>query len=153
VSSVLSFPDVNELSDDLRRIIDEFGRLHGQPCHGLSGLYAPALDVVQTATAIEVYVDLPGVSLGALRVLCVQENLIIVGENVPKEPRAPDGSAFHLLERGVGPFARVIRLNTAVDASQARAVLTAGELHVTLPRVEERRGREIAIRVQELKAR
>jgi HSP20 family molecular chaperone IbpA len=36
----------------------------------------------------------------------------------------------------------------AVDAGQARAILSAGELRITVPRIAERRGREIRIAIE-----
>jgi HSP20 family molecular chaperone IbpA len=42
----------------------------------------------------------------------------------------------------------VLRLAGALDAGRAHATLTAGELHVVLPRIEERRGREVPIPVR-----
>jgi HSP20 family molecular chaperone IbpA len=39
----------------------------------------------------------------------------------------------------------VIRLAGAIDAGRARATLTAGELRIEFPRIEERRGRQIRI--------
>jgi HSP20 family molecular chaperone IbpA len=57
-------------------------------------------------------------------------------------------AAFHLAERTFGHFACVVRCEVAVDASRARATLGAGELHVVLPRIDDRRGREIAITVE-----
>jgi HSP20 family protein len=146
---MLSFPDVNELTDDVRRVFEEFDRRHGPSCHGVSSVYAPALDVVETVESIEVSVDLPGVPADAVRVFFKDGTLAIVGEKLASEPCGPEGSAFHLLERGFGRFARVIRLNVAVDAARALASLEAGELRVTVPRIPERRGREITVSVVE----
>jgi HSP20 family molecular chaperone IbpA len=55
--------------------------------------------------------------------------------------------AFHLAERTFGRFARAITLSGAFDAGRATASLAGGELRVVLPRIEERRGRDIAIEV------
>jgi HSP20 family molecular chaperone IbpA len=41
-----------------------------------------------------------------------------------------------------------VRLNGAFDVGRADATLRAGELRVTLPRIEERRGRERRIPVR-----
>jgi HSP20 family molecular chaperone IbpA len=41
-----------------------------------------------------------------------------------------------------------VRLTGAFDAARAVATLRAGELRVTLPRIEERRGREHRIPVR-----
>jgi HSP20 family molecular chaperone IbpA len=73
--------------------------------------------------------------------------LIITGHK-----RAPSCSArdatFHVAERSFGRFAYGVRLSLAVDCGRARAKLHAGELHVTLPVVEERRGRERQIAIE-----
>jgi HSP20 family molecular chaperone IbpA len=52
------------------------------------------------------------------------------------------------VERDFGRFARAVRLHTAVDAGRARAVLTLGELRVILPKIADRRGREIRVTVE-----
>jgi HSP20 family molecular chaperone IbpA len=56
-------------------------------------------------------------------------------------------AAFHLAERGFGRFVRAVRLSGAFDGGSARASLTAGELRIFLPRIDERRGRDIRIDV------
>jgi hypothetical protein len=59
--------------------------------------------------------DVPGVAASALRVLFKHGTLVIVGEKLATEPVGADGSAFHLVERGFGRFARVVRLNAAIS--------------------------------------
>ena len=56
-------------------------------------------------------------------------------------------AAFHLAERTFGQFVCVVRCEVAVDAGRARATLGSGELHIMLPRVEDRRGAEIPITI------
>jgi HSP20 family molecular chaperone IbpA len=41
-----------------------------------------------------------------------------------------------------------VRLDGAFDAGRASASFTSGELRITIPRLEERRGREIRIPVR-----
>src|SRR5204863_225464 len=61
--------------------------------------------------------------------------------------RARAESSFHLVERGYGRFARVVRLGRACDTSRAKATLIDGELRVTLPKVADRRGRLVPIAI------
>ncbi len=105
------------------------------------------LDVVETATAIEVVVDLAGVSADDVKVLFVRNTLVISGSKLPGVCEEAE-AAFHLAERTFGRFARAVRLAGAFDAGRADARLAIGELHVTLPRIEERRGNEIRIPVR-----
>ena len=148
---MLSFPEVNELSEDVRRVFEELDRLHGPAARALTSVYSPALDVVETADTVEVFIDLPAVPASALRVLFKNGALIVVGEKLAPEACGVDGAAFHLVERGFGRFARVIRFVDALDAGRARATLRAGELRISVPRITDRRGHEIVVPVEEVR--
>jgi HSP20 family molecular chaperone IbpA len=109
--------------------------------------YRPPVDVVETAAAIDVIVDLPGVSASSVRVVVTGGTLVIAGRKGP--PVCQHASAtFHLAERSFGRFAYGLRVAVAIDDARATATLRSGELHVTLPRIDERRGsqREITIK-------
>ena len=72
--------------------------------------------------------------------------LLLSGEKTPVACDHAD-IAFHIAERAFGRFARAIELDGAIDAGKAIATLTDGELRVTLPRLQERRGTKIRIPV------
>jgi len=108
--------------------------------------YRPPLDVIETTTAIEIVADLPGVAPEGVRVAFTGEAVIITGDKRPTGCHHAD--AFHLAERTFGRFACAVRIDGAVDAAKARAVIRAGELHVTLPRIADRRRREMPIAVE-----
>jgi HSP20 family protein len=139
------FREARDLADDVRRAFEDLERHAG--VHGVSGECAPSVDVYETAEAIEVVMDLPGVPEDAVRVLVKQGTVLIVGEKTPTFCPASDAT-FHLVERGFGRFARAVRLPGAVDASRAEATLEDGELRLVLPRIEERRGREISVPIR-----
>lgn len=109
-----------------------------------AGECTPPLDVLETGDGVEVILDVPGVPLDALRVLFSHGTLVVAGRKVPAGC-AHREAAFHLAERSFGRFARAVRLGGAFDAGRATATLTAGELHIVIPRIEERRGRDITI--------
>jgi HSP20 family protein len=134
-----------EIADDARRLLEEIQ----QDFPAVAELTAdcrPPLDVVETATSLEVVVDLPGVPASAIRVAIRDGNLLIVGAK-PAAPMEPPAS-YHLAERSYGRFARVVRLNGAFDGRKARAVVSAGQLRIVLPLVEERRGHLLAVPVE-----
>jgi HSP20 family protein len=114
---------------------------HGGEC-------VPAMDVIETAEGIEILMDLPGVSASGIRLFFSQGTVVIAGEKRPAAC-AHREAAFHLAERGFGRFARAVRLNGAFDAGRATATLTDGELRIVLPRIEERRGRDMRIEIRE----
>jgi HSP20 family protein len=138
------FREARDLADDVRRVFEELERQSG--AGSVSGECVPAVDVVETADAIQIVVDLPGVRAESVRVLVKGNTILIAGEKPPAACPARDAS-FHLVERGFGRFARVIRLAGAFDASRAQATLRAGELRLALPRIEDRRGRGIPVPV------
>ena len=113
---------------------------------GAAGEFTPAMDVVETAAGIELVIDVPGIPESALTIGFSQGTLFVAGRKSPGVC-AHAQAAFHLAERSFGRFVRAIRLAGAFDAGKATATLSAGELRVTLPRIEERRGRDIRIPV------
>src|SRR4051794_28886698 len=140
--------EIGDFSDELRRVFLELGRVFGS--ESLAGECMPTIDVYETDEALEVAVDLPGVDLAAVRVLGKGDSILIAGEKAAR--RARSDSSFHLVERGYGRFARVVRLARACDTAQARATLAAGELRVSVPKISDRRGRAIPITVDEAHA-
>jgi len=113
--------------------------------------YRPPVDVIETAESIEVVADLPGVPAESVHVTVSGATLVVTGHK-----RAPlcahREAAFHLAERTFGHFACMVRCEVAVDVGRARATLSMGELHVVLPRIDERRGRQIPIAVDSVES-
>jgi HSP20 family protein len=108
---------------------------------------SPPMDVVETATAVEILMDLPGVTLTSVKIVFAQGLLVIGGTKLPARCQHHE-AAFHFAERSFGRFARGVRLSGAFDTGQATAMLTAGELRVVLPRIAERRGKEVHVPVK-----
>jgi HSP20 family protein len=122
--------------------------LDGEPAmRGIPGECSPAMDVIETKATVEIVMDLPGVAPASVRVVFTDGVLVVAGAKLPA--RCEDREAeFHLAERSFGRFARAVRLAGALDAGRGTAILAAGELRVVLPRIEERRGRELTITVK-----
>jgi HSP20 family protein len=134
-----------DLAEDARRLLVELDR----DTPGVAAVNAecrPPLDVIETATSLEVVVDVPGVSPESLRIAVRRATLLIVGAKLaaPADPQA----RFHLAERSYGRFARAVRLTGAFDAARARAIVRRGQLRVILPRLDERRGHILRIPVE-----
>lgn len=112
-----------------------------------AGDCTPPMDVVETAAGIELVFDVPGVPASALTVGFSQGTVYVAGRKSPGGC-AHAHAAFHLAERSFGRFVRAVRLIGAFDAGKATATLAAGELRIVLPRIEERRGRDIRIPIK-----
>jgi HSP20 family protein len=136
-----------DLPEDLQRLFDMIleGPSSDRPVSAAE--CSPPLDVIETETGLEIVVDMPGIAPEAVQIVCARDVLMIAGEKVPAACEHRE-AAFHLAERAFGRFARAVRLEGAFDAGRASASLTAGELRVTIPRIEDRRGKEIRIPVR-----
>lgn len=137
--------DLRDLEADVRAIVRFLES--GTDLLATAGDYAPPIDVVETDTGLDVQLDLPGVPADALHVRVANGTLIVAGEKLLTGCDAP-GAAFLLAERGFGRFVRAIKLSGAWDLGAAEARLSCGVLHIHLPRLAERRGREIRIPVR-----
>jgi HSP20 family protein len=107
----------------------------------------PPMDVLETEAGVEIVMDLPGIDEQAVTITYRDGSVVIAGNKRPTGCRHQGKATFHLAERSFGRFARVISLHGALDASRARATLDSGELHVVIPRINERRGQPISIPV------
>lgn len=140
-----TFIGAADLAEDARQLLAELDK----DVPGAAAINTdcrPPVDVFETATAVEIVADVPGVSPESVRVAIRRNTLLIVGA---KAAAAVDRTArFHIAERSYGRFARVVRLNGAFDATRASARVQAGQLRITLPRLEERRGRILRIPVE-----
>jgi HSP20 family protein len=138
------FVERRETDDDLRRLLEQ---LTGTDPHPHAADCRVPLDVVETATGIDVIVDLVGVDPDAVQIVIARDTLLITGVKRSAACGHEDAT-FHVAERVFGRFARAVRLAGAFDVARGDATLRAGELRVTLPRIEERRGREHRIPVR-----
>jgi len=135
------FFDLRNASDDLPR---RFGRLELAREDGEGD--RPPMDVLETDSGIEIVLDLPGVDPQAVSIACQHDTVVITGTK-GQTRCAHSQVAFHLAEREFGRFRRSVTIGGAFDASRAQATLAAGELRIMLPRIDDRRGRPIPIRI------
>src|SRR5215831_18146150 len=102
------YVDRRELPEDLQTLLDA----------GISPEYSPPFDILETATGIEIRMDLPGVSSSEIEIVFAHNVLLIAGRKLPCA--CEDGSAaFHVAERSFGRFARAMMLDGAFDIDRA----------------------------------
>jgi len=147
IQRVLLSSEVRDLNDEVGRLFEDLDRTLGPSRRTPVGHCTPVLDVRETTEALEVVVDLPGVTPECVRVLIKNAVLIVAGEKPWPYPAGRGDATFHLVERSFGRFARAVKLDGAIDAGRARAVLDGGELRVSIPKLDERRGKDIFVPV------
>lgn len=135
--------EIGDFADEIRHAFQELGRILGTS--SVAGECSPAIDVYETDETLEVVVDIPGVDPAAVRVVAKGDSLLVVGDKAPR--RAHGESSFHLVERGYGRFARVVRFGRPCDVSKAHARIVHGELQISIPKIGDRRGRAIPIAI------
>ena len=95
-------------------------------------VYAPRVDIVETADALEVLADMPGVTREGVEVTLEQRVLTIRGR--ADAAAVPEGLAPLYLEYEPGDYERSFALSDAVDPSGIEARVRGGVLRLRLPK-------------------
>jgi HSP20 family protein len=144
--SVLHAAELGDLTEDVRRLLQELGAASGGRSAAV-GDCVPPLDVIETDEAVEILLDVPGVAASSLRVLMKGAVVLIAGEKWVSGP-GPGTGGYHLVERGSGRFARAVRVSGAFEGSRVRATLTDGELRISVPKLADRRGTGLVVPIE-----
>jgi len=89
-----------------------------------------ACDVIESSDAIEICLEIPGVSQDQIELQVEGDELIVSGAR-PME-REGDDEQFHRVERPCGEFSRRFRLPSTVDRDSIDASFREGVLRVKL---------------------
>jgi HSP20 family protein len=104
---------------------------------------APALDVFEDADNIEVSASLPGLRPEDVDITIQGDMLTIKGQRKAQAERKQ--GSYLVREQRSGAFFRSIQLPIMVDANKAQAQFEHGVLHLTLPKAESTKPRQIRI--------
>lgn len=100
-------------------------------------------EVEETADAIVVRLEVPGMRKEDCRVTIEGNRLILSGEK--RFERSSEDSAYHVMERAYGAFQRVVALPASVIDEQAAASYENGVLSVRLPKRPHAPGTRIPV--------
>ena len=107
--------------------------------------YAPRVDVIEDQGGFELAMELPGLEKADVKIEVENGVLTVSGER--KFP-GNNGHTYRRVEGNYGPFERSFELSNNVEAAKIAATMDKGILHVTLPRREETKPRQIEVAVQ-----
>lgn len=107
-------------------------------------LWMPAVDISETADALTVKAELPGIRKEDVRITVEDHVLTLSGER--KFEKDASGEDYHRIERAYGAFARSFTLPANVKTDKVEAAFQDGVLTVKLPKMEEAKPRTIEIR-------
>ena len=137
------FREMVDMQRRLDRIFDDMGRNLPESDWTEAGNWL-ALDVHETADAFTVETDLPGVSPENINVSVHENTLTISAETKREEKQEKDNRIIS--ERRYGTFHRSIRLPNTVNADKVEANFENGVLHLTLPKSESAKPRQIEVK-------
>ena len=135
------FRDVFALSDQLNRFFYPARREEGLAVAGF-----PAVNIYEDAEGLTLTAELPGLDPKAVEVKVENQVLTLSGER--KLERADKRENYHRVESWTGRFTRSFSLPPTVDVEKIRAEQKHGLLRVFLPRREETKPRQIAVKVE-----
>ena len=104
----------------------------------------PPVDVIEDATGITLYADLPGVGKEQLNLRVEADTLTIEGEVALN---APEGLQPSHAEVQVPRYRRVFTLSKELDPEKIAAELNHGVLKLRIPKAEHAQPRKVQIRV------
>ena len=140
---------------ELKRLTERVGRLFSvlqeaaeEQMPEIAGGWAPPVDVCETANAICIRIELPGVSTSQIKIGLSSNKLRIYGEKKKRNPRQRVISHF-CSERNYGPFNRIVRLRWTISVQDATAEFINGMLSISLPKIKDRRGLEFKVPILE----
>ena len=149
-----NFPFQGDIPMSLQGMRDEFDRLLDRVWHGglstapLDGQdWAPSIDVVDTASAFEIRVEVPGMAAEDIDVSILQDVLTIKGCKKPGET-PKEGERRLRSECRYGSFNRRLELPSQVNEDGVSANCRDGVLHLSLPKKVEAKGHTVKVNSQ-----
>ena len=108
--------------------------------------FMPTVEVRESAKAIQVNAELPGLEQKDIEVSMLEGALWIKGEK-RQEHEEEEGETYRC-ERQYGRFERVIQLPAEVDGDNIKATFKHGLLNITLPKTKEAQSSRRVIAVE-----
>lgn len=143
---------------ELKRLTERIGKLYSvlhetaeAEATPLAGTWTPAVDVCETAQAISIRIEVPGVSASQIKIALNSDKVRVYGEKKKRAPRQRITS--HLCsERNYGRFNRVVPLRWTISIKDTKAELRNGVLLIHLPKIKDRRGSEFRVPITEIES-
>jgi len=140
---------------ELQRLRDRVGRLYAALQEAMeaesplvSGEWAPPVDLCEACDAIYIRIELPGVASEQINIGLSNTKLRLWGEK-KRRPARRRIVSYLCSERSYGKFSRVVHLRWTISVRDATAELKNGVLRIRLPKIEDRRGGEFRVQVND----
>lgn len=105
-------------------------------------IYAPAVDIFETANNILVIADMPGVDEKSVDIT-LEKNLLTIHGMI--DSTTHDNLELVFSEYGVGDYQRTFSITDEIDRSNIKATVKDGVLKLILPKSERVKTRKIEV--------
>ena len=138
--------DIFRFRDEMDRLFDDFMDRFPTRRGSEERMWSPEVDIHETEDEVVVEAEIPGMNQKDINVSIRDNVLTLKGEK--KQEQKEQNANYHRVERTHGTFTRVFTLPTTVVADKATATSKAGIVHLTLPKAEEAKPKDIAVQVK-----
>lgn len=140
-----SFSTGARLRNEMNRLFSEYFDDSGEFVRGSGARTFPPMNVWEDAEMFRIEAELPGIKMEDLEISVLGREVMLKGE---RKPLGGEKVSYHRRERGVGPFARTIRLPGEVDSEKVNATLKDGVLELQLIKARAAMPRKIEVKCE-----
>jgi HSP20 family protein len=142
-----SLLEITRLQSEINRLFDMFLASQKEGTDELSSRWIPNVDIVDTGEDLVIHIEAPGIAAENLSLKITGNRIVVTGEKPCSFERGKEKAKFICVERAYGKFHRSLYINCPINSHKADAVLKGGVLTVTVPKIKDRRGEEVEIKV------
>lgn len=137
------FREIDALQREVNRLFDSLTA--DVPSLMDSGFFSPAAEMHETADAIHLKLEIPGVNPNELDIQVSAEAISITGER--KSETSTEEKGVRRSEFRYGRFQRVFQLPARIQNDQVKADYRDGILSITLPKAEAEKTKVVKVNV------
>jgi len=135
------FADFDQVRREVLRLFDSVAG--DSPRDWNAGVFPP-INITQDQDNYYLRAELPGIKANELAISAHSDRVSIAGR---RDIHNEEGRvSYHRKERAEGSFNRTLSVPTQIDAGRVEARYADGILSVTLPKAEEAKPRQIAVK-------
>ncbi|HGY56307.1 MAG TPA: Hsp20/alpha crystallin family protein [Caldithrix abyssi] len=134
-----------DLSNDFDRLVDSFFNRDLMVPEVL-GMSYPVMDVEETDDEFRITAELPGMKKDDVKIT-FQDNILTISGEKKSEKKREDKNLYYA-ERRFGKFSRSVSINSPVKLDKVSAEFKDGILHITVPKAEEAKPKQIEVKVK-----
>ncbi|MBI1921337.1 MAG: Hsp20/alpha crystallin family protein [Geobacter sp.] len=139
------FRDLRAMQEQMNHLLDmAWSRDSGEDLR--EGVWHPPVDIFETADAVIIKAELPGIEQKDIEVKIEDGTLVLRGERKHDEDIKKEN--YHRVERYYGPFQRTFSLPSAINQEKVKATCDKGVLTIVLPRRDEKKPKQINVEVE-----